>query len=89
MLEWLDKVQEATYELFTVVRVCSDEKPLPRFYSKAEARVIASCIRQEAQLQFEKLKMPMTMLLSNKIADLKVGAELPELASADNDYVEF
>lgn len=89
LLEWLDKVQEATYELFTVVRVCSDEKPLPRFYSKAEARVIASCIRQEAQLQFEKLKMPMTMLLSNKIADLKVGAELPELASADNDYVEF
>lgn len=89
LLEWLDKVQEATFELFTNVRASSEDKSLPRLYSKAEARVIAACIRQEAQMQFEKLKVPMTMKLSNKIAELKVGAQLPGLATADNDYVEF
>lgn len=79
LLEWLDEIERSTYLLFTNVLASSESAAYSRSYTEEEARVLAMCIRQEAQLQYERLSVPLDLKLSNKIAEVNIGSEPPRI----------
>ncbi|WP_201583324.1 hypothetical protein [Psychrobacter jeotgali] len=89
LLEWLDKIEAALFLFFTTARYKRGLNGLPRHYSRLEAELIATAIRQELQQHLSRLNIPMTMTLSNQLARLDMVTRLPDINSTENSYVYF
>lgn len=73
LAEWLDKIEEATVGMFTSAVVRGQGEQPTVLYTKAEAIIMAASIRHDAEQQYIELDTPLTLNLSNKIADMHVG----------------
>lgn len=89
LLEWLEKIEAALVCFFKVVRIKRHAVQQPRHYHLREAELMAAAIRQELQQYLNYLSIPMSLTLNNQLASYGVSAQLPDLDSTENSYVEF